>query len=69
MYLFLRTAPVILEESAAAILAITLPVFPLSTSSVSNHNQQDTVQKVYGSEESVWKGWHLLGAKDTMIHV
>jgi hypothetical protein len=52
MYLFLQTAPVILVETAAAILAITLPVFPLSTSSVSNHNtQQDTVQKVYGSEE------------------
>jgi hypothetical protein len=69
MYLFLQTAPVVFVETAAAILAITLPVSPLSTSSASNNYQQDTVQKVYGSEESVRKGWHLLGAKDTVIHV
>jgi len=69
MYLFVQTAPVVLVETAAAILAITLPVSPLSTSSASNHYKQDTVQKVNGSEESVWKGWYLLGEKDTVIHV
>jgi hypothetical protein len=62
--LFLPTATAVLVETAAAILAITLPVSLLSTSSASNHYQQDIVQKAYGSEESVWKGWHLLGAKD-----
>jgi len=69
MYLFVQTPPVVLVETAAAVLAITLPVSPLSTSFASNHYKQYTVQKVHESEESVWKGWHLLGAKVTAIHV